>query len=128
MIRTLLPCLLSAVLAVILRDLACFAAAKIFCWRKRRQTQRQAKQDRELRQLTDELAAKEKAEQQQKVQEMNAKILAKPMVPFPKLVGGPLIITARTKDEVYSLCRCISSNIASQQSVNNFSESSFEEN
>jgi hypothetical protein len=128
MIRTLLPCLLSAVLAVILRDLECFIAAKIFCWRKRRQSQREAKENRELRRLAAEFAAKEKAEQQQRLQEMNAKILAKPTVPFPKLIDGPLIITARSREEVFTLCRCISSNIASQQSVNNFSESSFEEN
>jgi hypothetical protein len=127
MIRTLLPCLLSAVLAVILRDLACFAAAKIFCWRKRRQSQREAKENRELRQLAAEFAAKEKAEEQQRLKAMNVKILANPTVPFPKLVGGPLIITARSRDEVYLFCRQVSSNIAAQGATC-FAESDFENN
>jgi hypothetical protein len=124
--RTFLTCLLSAVLAVILRDLECFVAAKIFCWRKRRQTQREAKQNRELRELQTKLAAAEEMERQARI--AKARIAAASSVPFPQLVGGPLIITARSREEVYSLCRRISSNIASQQTVNNFSESSFENN
>jgi hypothetical protein len=127
MIRTLIPCLISAVLAVILRDLECFLAAKIFCGRKRRETQREAARNRELQQLGAELAAKEKAEEEERKQEQT-KIAAASKVPFPQLVGGPLIITARSRDDVYMFCRQISSNIASQQRVNNFSESSFENN
>lgn len=133
MIRQLLPSLLSAVLAVILRDLECFIAAKIFCWRKRRQTQREAQKQRELRQLAAELAAAEKSEAQEKLKARTDKAMitappAPPVVPFPRLLGGPLIITARNREEVYTLCRQVSSNIAAQQRVNCFSESDFENN
>jgi curved DNA-binding protein CbpA len=126
MIRSLLPYFFTAVAAVTLRDLECFVAAKIFCWRKRRQTQREAKENRELRELQTKLAAAEEVERQARI--AKARIAAASSVPFPQLVGGPLIITARSREEVYSLCRRISSNIASQQTVNNFSESSFENN
>jgi len=115
-----------AILAVALRDLWCYCAAKIFCWRKRRQTQREAKKNRELRELQAKLIAAEELEKRARAEKV--KMAAASTVPFPQLVGGPLIITAHSRDEVYSLCRRISSNIASQQTVNNFSESSFENN
>jgi uncharacterized iron-regulated membrane protein len=117
---------IAAMLGALLRDLQVWCAAKLFCWRKRRQTQREAKQNRELRELQTKLAAAEELERHARI--AKARIAAASSVPFPQLVGGPLIITARSREEVYSLCRRISSNIASQQTVNNFSESSFENN
>ena len=48
-------------------------------------------------------------------------------VPFPQLAGGPLIITARSRDEVYMYCRQVSSNIAAKGN-RFFSESDFENN
>jgi hypothetical protein len=127
MIHVTLHNLYIALVAVAIRDLWCYCAAQIFCWRKRRETQREAARNRELRQLGAELAAREKAEEKERKQQQT-KIAAASKVPFPQLVGGPLIITARSRDEVYMFCRQISSNIASGQNVNNFSESSFEEN
>jgi hypothetical protein len=118
--------ILSAVLAVILRDLECFVAAKIFCWRKRRQTQREAKQQRELRELQVKLVAAEEIEKQASIAKL--RISAASNLPFPHLADGPLVVTARSTDEVYILCRRIASNIAAQRRVDNFSESSFENN
>jgi hypothetical protein len=44
---------------MILRDLWCLGAAKVFCWRKRRQTQRRAQADLlRLRKESDERAAR----------------------------------------------------------------------
>jgi uncharacterized iron-regulated membrane protein len=126
MIRSLLPYFFTAVAAVMLRDLECYLAAKIFCWRKRRQSQREAKENRELREMQAKLVAAEELEKQARI--ANLRIAAASGVPFPHLAGGPLIVTARSNDEVYTLCRRISSNIAACQSVNNISESSFENN
>ena len=117
---------IAAMLGALLRDLQVWCAAKIFCWRRRRQAQREAKQNRELRELQAKLIAAEELEKRARADKV--KMAAASTVPFPQLVGGPLIITANSRDEVYSLCRRISSNIASQQTVNNFSESSFENN
>jgi hypothetical protein len=128
MIRALLlPHLCTAIVAVILRDLSCFAAVKIFCWRKRRESQREAQKNRELRQLSAELASLEKAEEEQKLKARIAKAATAPKFPFPKLVGGPLIITARSREEVYLYCRQVSSNIVAQ-GANCFAESDFENN
>jgi uncharacterized protein YjiK len=126
MIRTLLPCLLSALLAVILRDVQIHVAAKIFCWRKRRQTQREAQSARELRELQAKLVAAEELEKQARIAKL--KMASASNVPFPQLVTGPLIVTAHSTDEVYILCRRIASNIAAQRRVDNFAESSFENN
>jgi hypothetical protein len=46
-------------LAIITRDVWCFGAAKLFCWRKRRQTQRRAQAELlQLRKESDERAAR----------------------------------------------------------------------
>jgi hypothetical protein len=124
MIRALLPYLLTAIIAVILRDVECFVAAKVFCWRKRRQTQREARENRELRELQAKLIAAEELEKNARIAK---RLAAAPKVPFPQLVDGPLIITARSKEEVYTLCRQVSSNIASR-GTRFFSDSNFEEN
>ncbi|HWF06783.1 MAG TPA: hypothetical protein VHA06_24045, partial [Candidatus Angelobacter sp.] len=45
--------------AIITRDVWCFGAAKLFCWRKRRQTQRRAQAELlQLRKESDERAAR----------------------------------------------------------------------
>jgi hypothetical protein len=113
MIRALLPYLLTAIVAVILRDLECFLAAKLFCWRKRRQTQRQAQQDRELRELQAKLTAVEEMEKNARI----AKLMAVPDVPFPHLVGGPLAIEASTWPEATLTIRELVTNFRSQKKI-----------
>jgi hypothetical protein len=122
-----LQLIMASMLGALLRDVQVWGAAKVFCWRKRRQTQREAQQNRELRQLAAEFAAHERSEEESRKQ-IAKRVAEACKVPFPRLMGGPLIITANTRDEVYMYCRQISSNIASKQEVNCFSESSFEEN
>ena len=111
MIRAALPYLLTAIVAVILRDLEVFIAAKIFCWRKRRQTQRQAKQDRELRELQGQLIAAEELEKNARIAKV---MMAAPQVPYPQLMGGPLVVKAACDHEFIRLEKQLRANFAAQ--------------
>jgi hypothetical protein len=107
MIRALLPYLLTAIVAVILRDVECFVAAKIFCWRKRRQTQRQVKQ---------ELAQRERELQEQSSRTAAAKLaVAASTIPFPDLLNGPLVIEADSMQEVTLTIREVVANLRWQR-------------
>ncbi|MFL6310615.1 MAG: hypothetical protein ACJ71W_00790 [Terriglobales bacterium] len=94
---------------MILRDVECFIAAKIFCWRKRRQTQREAKENRELRELAAELMAAEKAEREQK---KRARIMA--ALPHPQLLRGPLVIRAGCDKDFMEITAAMHANFAAQ--------------
>jgi hypothetical protein len=111
MIRALLPYLVTAIVAVILRDVECFVAAKIFCWRKRRQSQREAKQTRELRQLEAQWTAAEQASQETEKNARIAKLMAAASkVPYPRLLSGPLVITPRCEHELILITRQLVTN------------------
>lgn len=112
MIRTLLPYLLTALLAVILRDLECYVAANIFCWRKRRQTQREAQKNRELQQLAAELVAKEKEEEEQRKQARKEKLMAS--VPYPRLLHGPLVVNIESDRDYLLIVKCMHANLIAQ--------------
>jgi hypothetical protein len=122
MIRALLPYLLTAIVAVILRDVEVFLAAKIFCWRKRRETQRQAKQDRNLRELQTKLIAPEELDKQARI----ATLMAATKVPYPQLLAGPLVVKARCDHDFLLITKQLHSNFAAQGKP--IVDSNFEEN
>lgn len=109
MIRSLLPYFFTAVAAVMLRDLECYLAAKIFCWRRRRASQREAKENHELRRIAAEFAAKEKAEREQK---RRARIMA--AIPHPNMLRGPLVINANCDRDFTEITAAIHANFAVQ--------------
>ena len=124
MIRPLLPYLYVALISVALRDLSVYCAARIFCWRKRRQSQREAQQNRELRRLAAELAAAEKAEEEQKKKARIAKLMAS--VPYPRLLSGPRVITVRGDKDFLLVTRCLHANFVAQGK--SIVDANFEEN
>jgi len=112
MIRTTLAHLCTPLLVLggmVLRDLWCIAAAKIFCWRKRRESQREAQKQRELRQLAAELVAVEKAQREQK---RRARIMA--AIPHPNMLLGPLVIKANCDKDFMEITGAMHANFAAQ--------------
>jgi hypothetical protein len=96
---------IAAMLGALLRDLQVWLAAKIFCWRKRRESQREAQKQRELHQLAAELAAVEKAEQERKKKERIAAV-----IPYPRLLHGPRVITIRNDKDFLLVTKCLHAN------------------
>jgi hypothetical protein len=87
-----LQLIIASMLGALLRDVQVWVAAKVFCWRKRRQTQREVARNRELRQLAAEFAANERAREARRKQ---ARIeMLKTTMPYPNLFKGPLVINA----------------------------------
>jgi hypothetical protein len=123
MIRAALPYLLTAIVAVILRDLECFVAAKIFCWRKRRQSQREARENRELRELQARLTTVEQTEKNARIAKL---MMAASKVPYPQLLAGPLIVKARCDHDFLLITKQLHRNFAAQGKP--IVDSNFEEN
>jgi hypothetical protein len=98
---------------VLLRDAWCWATAKVWCWRRRRQAQREAKENRELREIAAKLDALENER-------------AKRIVPYPQLLKGPLVVSARNDDDYILFCRQMHANFVSQRKL--ISTANFEEN
>jgi hypothetical protein len=123
MIRALIPYLFTAIIAVILRDVEVFVAAKIFCWRKRRETQRQAQQDRELRELQAKLISAEELEKSARIAKV---MMAASKVPYPQLLGGPLVVKARCDHDFMLITKQLHGNFKAQGKP--IVEANFEEN
>ena len=60
---------------VLLRDLWCWCAAKLFCWRRRRQAKREAAQTTELRALARQYSLKQVTEAERMKQALNPQLL-----------------------------------------------------
>jgi hypothetical protein len=100
--------IIAAMMGALLRDVQVWGAAKIFCWRKRRQTQREARQNRELRQLAAELAAHERSEEQRRKEARIAKL--KTTMPYPRLFQGPLVIHANNEGDYLRIVKAAHAN------------------
>jgi hypothetical protein len=123
MIRAALPYLLTAIVAIILRDAEVFLAAKLFCWRKRRQSQREAKENRELRALQAQFNAKQEMEKSARIAKV---MITATKVPYPQLLSGPLIVKARCDHDFLLITKQLHRNFAAQGKP--IVDSNFEEN
>jgi hypothetical protein len=114
MIHVTLHNLYIALVAVAIRDLWCYCAAQIFCWRKRRETQREAARNRELQQL----AAAEELKKQARTAKVMMATASK--VPFPELTVGPLVIKARCDHDFLRIVKAMHANFDAQdKTINN---------
>jgi len=94
---------LIVIAVMLLRDAWCWATAKVWFWRKRRHTQREAKENRELRELAAELHALDK----KRTARMGK-------IPYPQLIGSPLILKAHCDQDFLEITRAIHANFRAQ--------------
>lgn len=124
MIRALLLHLITALCAVILRDVWIDCTAKVFVWRRRRESHREAQKQRELRALAAELMAAEKAAEQHKNRKRQARLIA--ALPYPQMFGGPLTIQAKCDQDFIEITKALHGNFLAQGK--SIVDASFEEN
>ena len=103
MIRALLPHLVTALVAVILRDVWITCAARVWSWRKRRQSQRDAAQTRELRALAMQYSLKQVIEEERIKRVLN-----------PQLLNGRRAIRARNDKEFLLITERLHENFRAQ--------------
>jgi hypothetical protein len=87
---------------VLLRDAWCWASARVFVWFRQRRTQRELRENLELRQIADKMDALDK--------ERAARIL-----PYPQLFSGPLIIKASCDHDFLQITRALHANFRAQR-------------
>lgn len=108
---------------VLLRDLWCWAAAKVFVWRRCRQTQREARENRELRQLAERYAltqgritaVRQTVEAERIKQALN-----------PQLLNGRRVIKCRDDKDFIRITEYLHMNFRQQGKV--IFDANFEEN
>jgi hypothetical protein len=94
---------LFVIAGMLLRDAWCWATAKVWCRHRRRQAQREAKENRELREVAAELG---------RAGEKRTARMGK--VPYPKLICGPLILKAHCDQDFLEITRAIHANFRAQ--------------
>jgi hypothetical protein len=98
---------------ILIRDAWCWAADKVWCWRRRRQAQREARENRELRVLAAQYSARQFESERAELKSLiESERLKKAL--NPQLLGGRRVIFApddksflRITEHLYSNFRAL---------------------